>query len=246
MGADSGLWWSVWWPWVIVLALATLGVVVAAGALVIAWKARHRFKPSRKVPGFPFYLDQDQVEGLCRANQLVDLVAKEIQRTVGVSKDGKLAIRGVSLDVGKATSSEIVETYIEKKEAIDVVGVLLNALDDNAELLHVDLGRRTVERGAALERAMANTGETTARLRKLRSYVLVEGDFQDTGDKAALVYLAPIGDAGDGLRVRLECEAKLLSENASRQQGTFSAVCLGRVLTWDEPDLKIRPIAIFH
>ncbi|MBP2320951.1 hypothetical protein JOF56_001336 [Kibdelosporangium banguiense] len=252
MGVDSELWWSVWWPWVVVLVVGVAALIAGGWTFMVARRARHRFAPVRTVRGSPFYLDQPEVEGICRANTLVGLVAKEVTRTVGVTKDGKLALPGASLDVGKATSSQIVETYIEKKEAIDVVGVLLNALDDGAELLHANLGNRTMERGAALERAMAKTGEASGRLHKLKSYVLVEGEFQyaEDGD-GSVIFKAPIGnpaDPGDKSRMRVECEeAWLVKKDRATSKVPFDAVCFGRMLPfWEEPELTIRPIVIFH
>jgi hypothetical protein len=246
VAVDSELWWSVWWPWVVVFGVGLLGLAVAVGAFVVAWRARHRFAPNRTVPGFTFYLDEGAVEEIYRVGGFGDLIAKEVTRTVGVTKDGKLAIPGVSLDVGKATSSEIIETYIKEYKAIDVIGLLINALDDGDDLLHVNLSRRTVERNVALERAMAKAGDTSGRLRKLKSYVLVEGDFRDGGEiEDGRIYLAPIGDEQDGPQVRVECEKKLLADKKSRPKGPFMGVCLGRVLSWEDPDLTIRPIAIF-
>lgn len=96
MDVDSGLWWSVWWPWVAVIVAGVIALAVAVHSFVRAWRARH---------------------------------------------------------------------------------LLVNALDKAGDLPQVNQAERSVRRNAVLEQHKSKQ-LTPDQLRALRSFVLVEGDFQ--------------------------------------------------------------------
>lgn len=251
MAVDRTLWWSVWWPWAVVWLVTALAVVVAIGVAVWAWRSRHRFAPAREVPGLTIYLHEKSVMDLYQVGGFGDAMAKEVVDRVGVTKDGKIALRGLDLGVeGVRTSGrEVVKTYIEQYEPIAVVGLLLDALESASAVVHVDLRDLSVLRNTALEQR-AQTVDVV-RLRRLDAYVSVKGVFRVASDgDGTTVFLAPFGDPDDpedGPQVRVECYHAGLRDDVV-PEGGFQARCLGRVQAWraDVQQLVIRPIAMFQ
>ncbi|PSL52438.1 hypothetical protein B0I31_113110 [Saccharothrix carnea] len=251
MAVDRALWWSVWWPWAVVWLVTVLAVVATIGVTVWAWRSRHRFAPAREVPGLTIYLHEKSVMDLYQVGGFGDAMAKEVVDRVGVTKDGKIALRGLDLGVeGVRTSGrEVVKTYIEQYEPIAVVGLLLDALESASAVVHVDLGDLTVLRNTALEQR-AQTPDVV-RLRRLDAYVSVKGVFRVVSDgDGTTVFLAPFGDPDDpedGPQVRVECYHSGLRDDVV-PEGGFRAQCLGRVQAWkaDSRELVIRPIAMFQ
>jgi hypothetical protein len=251
VAVDRALWWSVWWPWAVVWIVTVLALVVAAGVGVWAWRSRHRFAPAREVPGLTIYLHEKSVMDLYQVGRYGDAMTKEVVDRVGVTKDGKIALKGLDLGVeGVRTSGrEVVKTYIEQYEPIAVVGVLLDALESAAGVVHVDLRDLTLLRNTALEQHLESS--ETVRLRRIDSYVSVKGVFRVASDGGGTtVFLAPFGDPDDpeqGPQVRVECYNAGLRDDVV-PEGGFQARCLGKVQSWkaDSQQLVIRPIAMFQ
>ncbi|MDQ2588590.1 hypothetical protein [Saccharothrix yanglingensis] len=251
MAVDRALWWSVWWPWAVVWVVTALALLVAVGVAVWAWRSRHRFAPPRDVPGLTIYLNEKSVMDLYQVGRYGDAMTKEVVDRVGVTKDGKIALKGLDLGVeGVRTSGrEVVKTYIENSEPIAVIGVLLGALESASGVVHVDLRDRTLLRNTALEQHLGASG--AVRLRRVDSYVSVKGVFRvhSQGD-GTTVFLAPFGDPDDpetGPQVRVECLDSGLRDDVV-PDGGFHARCLGKVQAWkaEEGHLVVRPIAMFQ
>lgn len=251
MAVDRGLWWSVWWPWVLVWAVTALALLVTVGVAMWAWRSRHRYVPSREVPGLTIYLHEKSVMDLYQVGRYGDAMTKEVVDRVGVTKDGKIALKGLDLGVEGARTSgrEVVKTYIEQYEPIAVVGVLLDALESASGVVHVDLRDLTVLRNTALEQHLESF--ESVRLRRIDSYVSVKGVFRVASDgDGTTVFLAPFGDPDDpeqGPQVRVECYNGGLRDDVV-PEGGFQARCLGKVQAWkaDAQQLVIRPIAMFQ
>jgi hypothetical protein len=231
--------------------VTVLALVVAAGVGVWAWRSRHRFAPAREVPGLTIYLHEKSVMDLYQVGRYGDAMTKEVVDRVGVTKDGKIALKGLDLGVEGARTSgrEVVKTYIEQYEPIAVVGVLLDALESASGVVHVDLRDLTVLRNTALEQHLEATD--AVRLRRIDSYVSVKGVFRVASDgDGTTVFLAPFGDPDDpeqGPQVRVECYNAGLRDDVV-PEGGFQARCLGKVQSWkaDAQQLVIRPIAMFQ
>lgn len=252
MAVDRALWWSVWWPWVVVWATTAVAVVVTVGVLVWAWRSRKRFTVVRDVPGLTFYLDERSVMDLYQSGGYGDALRREVEERVGTSNDKKLALKvqeTVEASGGRTSGREVVSRYIETAEPIAVIGVLLTVLEAADGVVHVDLRKRTMVRDNALLRG--GIDGRTARLRGLDSYVSVKGVFRAARENGATtVFLAPFGDPDDpedGPQVRVECQHSGLRDDVI-PEGTFQARCLGKVQAWKAADgeLVIRPIAIFQ
>ncbi|MFE2756707.1 hypothetical protein ACFXGA_32400 [Actinosynnema sp. NPDC059335] len=251
MAVDRALWWSVWWPWAVVWIVTALALVVAAGVAVWAWRSRRRYAPPREAPGLTIYLHEKSVMDLYQVGRYGDAMTKEVVDRVGVTKDGKIALKGLDLGLEGARTSgrEVVKTYIEQYEPIAVVGLLLDALESASAVVHVDLRDLTVLRNAALEQHLRE-GDAV-RLRRIDSYVSVKGVFRVASDRdGTTVFLAPFGDPDDpeeGPQVRVECHHTGLRDDVV-PEGGFQARCLGKVQAWkaDAQQLVIRPIAMFQ
>jgi hypothetical protein len=205
VAVDRGLWWSVWWPWVIVGIVAVLALLTAARAFVTAWRSRRLAAPSPRVPGLTLYLNAKSVMDAYQVGGFGDVIVKEVTDRVGVTKDGKVAFPSGPIDIGGGVSSqrEVVKTYVEDFPPIAVVGMLLAALEAADGVMHVDLSDRTIRRNTALERAMPTPGARSAQLRKLRTFASVKGELRHVGDgDGTTVFLAPIGNPDNPPRGR--------------------------------------------
>ncbi|QQQ78125.1 hypothetical protein IOD16_06520 [Saccharothrix sp. 6-C] len=255
MAVDRALWWSVWWPWVVLWVVTALALAAALGVGLWTWRSRRRFTPSREVPGLTIYLHEKSVMDLYQVGRYGDAMTKEVVDRVGVTKDGKIALKGLDLGVEGARTSgrEVVKTYIEQYEPIAVVGVLLDALEAASGVVHVDLRDLSVRRNTALEQHLEQHQKHAGvvRLRRIDSYVSVKGVFRVTSDgDGTTVFLAAFGDPDDpesGPQVRVECYNAGLRDDAV-PEGGFQARCLGKVQAWkaDDQHLVIRPIAMFQ
>lgn len=247
----------MWWPWLVVWIVTVLALLVAVAVFVLAWRSRHRFAPTRTVPGLTRYLNAKAVMDVYQVGGFGDAIVKEITHRMGVTKDDKVPFKGPPIAIGGDVSSEheVVKAYVENYPPIAVVGALLDALEAADGVVHVDLSNRTIRTSTALERSWAPTsGTTMSQLRKLQSYVSVTGRFRYvvSGDgRGTVIFVAPIGDPDDSAgqpQVRVECQPAGLDQSIPIPHGPFDAVCLGRVHSWREWDqeLEILPIAIFQ
>ncbi len=253
---DRELWWSVWWPWLLVWGATFLAVVVAVVAVALAWRRRRRFATARVVPGITFYLHEKSVMDLYQSGGYGDALRKEVEERVGSTSDGAVAlkVREVGVGGGRTREREVVSRYISDAEPISVIGVLLDVLESADGVVHVDLRHRTVLRNDALAQALGDrAGAAEPRLREIDAYVSVRGVFRladpDQQVDGKTVFLAPFGDPDDpaqGPQVRIECHREGLRDEIP--QGPFRARCLGKVQSWKAADgvLVLRPIAVFQ
>ncbi|GLZ42687.1 hypothetical protein [Actinokineospora sp. NBRC 105648] len=248
---DRGLWWSVWWPWVAVWALTALAVVVAVGAFALAWSARARAARTRHVPEITFYLHEKSVMDLYRAGGYGDALRREVEVREGASTEGwfGFATRFFRGHRRRTDEREMVSRYITTAEPIEVIGVLIDALDAADGVVHVDLRNQTMVRTGAVAAAQEKEGSATVRLRQLDGYVSVRGVFRMTEHNGGRpVFLAPFGDPDDpgaGPQLRVECHQDGLRDDEI-PEGPFHARCLGKVQSWNSGELVVRPIAIFQ
>ncbi len=237
MAVDRALWWSVWWPW----AAIWMATVLAVVATVTMFAMRKRFAPRREVLGVPLYLDEESVMDLYQVGGFGDALVKEVTHRIGVIKRGQLRLPGLGeLGGGVEHDREVVERYMKTNSAITVVGVLMDALRATGNVVRVNLWTRTVERGPAVE-----PGAATASLGELDAFVSLKGKFRHDGQMDGTTVLwAPFGPLPDGPRVRLECRTQGIKHDVPA--GTFNAVCLGRVMSWDGQEWVVHPIAVFQ
>ena len=148
----------------------------------------------------------------------------------------------------------MLRTCIETAEPITVVTIIVDVLEHAGDIVHVNLPKREVTAGEALDKALhADLERPTAgvRLRDLEAFVSIQGRFRATNrTDTATTFDAPYGDPDDptdGPQVRLICAAAGL-RGAEVPAGPFRARCLGRVEDWnpDSGRLIVHPIAIFR
>ncbi|WP_026425151.1 hypothetical protein [Actinokineospora inagensis] len=255
MAVDRALWWSVWWPWVLVWCVTALAIVVAVGSVGWAWRVRRRYTPARQVPGITFYLHKKSVLDLYQAGGYGDAISREVEERVGTQRKRKLGVAWRSANAAGEHSSEreVVSRYFTEADPIAVIGVLLDALEAADGVVHVDLRDRTVVDNVAVARLRDRSGGGPApvRLRGIDSYVSIRGVFRVADHLGSrTVLLAPFGDPDDpedGPQVRLECHHDGLRDG-DLPDGPFQARCLGKVQSWKagRGELVVRPVAIFQ
>lgn len=255
----SEAWWSVWWPWML-LWLLTAGGAGALLALAVTRLARGRRSGARNLThSICFYLHDRSVMDHYQMRGYAAALRKEVEQRTSDSADGNIraTVFGLSAGGGRRDNREIVSKYMEVAEPISVIGIIMDVLEENDVIVHVDLTGGTVTRNTALARALSNrpggagrSSQQNVRLRDIEDFVLIRGRFRKIGESPeATVFLAPYGDPEDpaaGPRVRVTCATEGLRNEVPR--GTFSARCLGKVQDWNSDDavLEVQAMAIFR
>jgi hypothetical protein len=251
--SDRALWWSLWWPWMVIWGVTALALVVLAVTAVLAWRARDQYGLEGLPLGVPVYID-----GLLVLNIMSVLGLKPIPTDVTVkavlTRDGKINVEmaGLAAGAGASRVEEETRAYREIYKPIDLVGPLVKTLSDRNQLVYVDVVGGTLQQNVAVERHLRSTGQNpnAVSLLDIKEYVSVVGRFRlDSKGDRVKVLIAPFGedDADKAPRVRLECADEWLLNDAV-PKGTFHASCLGRVQSWkpEDQELVILPIAMFQ
>lgn len=249
----DGLWWDIWWPWML-LWLVTATSLVAAVALLIAARLRRR-RPSERlmIDWTCRYLDNTAIMDNFQLNRYSVSLRKEVELRTTRSRALGFTLQLIPFlgpDAGIETSRDVVVKYIEKAEPISAIGVIVDGLERSDAIVHADLRQGTVRRNAALTKALAGRPRSESALlsRTEGMFVLLTGNFRkDTGDRAddRTVFVADYTSA-PGARVRMPCISTGLRGDRE-PPGSFPGLCLGKVQSWEEAEgvLEVRPLAIF-
>jgi hypothetical protein len=256
VGANSGMWLSVWWPWLLVWVGTAALVVAAAVILAVHWTRHGR----QRAPGhgnyISFYLDDDSVMGVYLQQRYKPALRQEVEEKISSGKDGRVTggLRGLNMTASRNINREVFRRYIEEAEPITVIGIILDVLEKADDIVYVDLRKGEIARNRALTKTLGDSQDSSpqhfARLSEVDTYLSVMGFFnKETDDEGTTVFLAPYGepDVPDhGPRVRIECVTSGLRRTVPRRP--FQARCLGKVQNWDRRsgELVIEPIAIFQ
>jgi len=249
----DGLWWDIWWPWMLVW-LATAASLVAVVALLINTRRRRR-RPSERlmIDWTCIYLDNTTIMDNFQLNQYSVSLRKEVEQRTTKSRTLGLTLQLLPFlgpDAGIETSRDVVVKYIEKAEPISAIGVIVDGLERSDAIVHADLRQGTIRRNTALKKALAGRprGEAALLTSTERMFVLLTGSFRkDTGDRpeGRTVFVADYASA-PGSRVRMSCISAGLRGD-KEPPGLFPGLCLGKVQSWEEAEgvLEVRPLAIF-
>ncbi|GAA0925018.1 MULTISPECIES: hypothetical protein [Streptomyces violaceusniger group] len=261
MAVDSGMWWSVWWPWMLVwLVTAVSLIAVVAWLAVRVHRYRKRLRSSAEKPteGICLYLHDRAIMNLYEMGRYEKALEREVQHRITRTADGSLRARlfGVGVSGGRNVSREEISMYIESAKPITAIGLIVDTLERTDAIVHGDLRTGTITRNHALERALDTIDRPgpgaaeSVRLRDIEDFVSIRGRFRKAGQTPSrTVFLAPYGDPEDpaeGPQVRVVCTTDGL-RNDDSHEGTFPARCLGKVRDWNPGtgELTIEAIAIF-
>ncbi|MDT3400094.1 hypothetical protein RKE29_26290 [Streptomyces sp. B1866] len=235
------------------VALAALGVR--------EWRRRGAPANGSLTGSLCFYLHNEAVMDLYRMGRYTEALTQQVERKTSGSTEARVesAVAGARAGVGRQRGEEKVSKYVSESSPIDVIGILVSALEDEDAIVYVNLVTGTVRHNGALARTLTATGRSVSqardlRLRDVEDYVLLRARFRLAAHDPhrgpdETVFHAPYGnpeDPEDGPRVRVTCATEGL-RNADVRRGTFSARCLGKVEDWnaEEGVLEVRAIAIF-
>ncbi|MFI0774179.1 hypothetical protein [Streptomyces sp. NPDC021212] len=252
----DGLWWDIWWPWML-LWLTTAASLVTAVALLAGARRRHR-RPSERlmIDWTCRYLDNTAIMDNFQLNRYSVSLRKEVELRTTKSRALGLTLQLIPFlgpDAGIETSRDMVVKYIEAAEPISAIGVIVDGLERSDAIVHADLWQGTVRRNAALRKALAGRprGGSALLSRTKGMFVLLSGSFRkDAGDRAEgrTVFVADY-ESAPGARVRMSCVSAGLRGDGEPpgSSGSFPGLCLGKVQSWEvaEGVLEVRPLAIF-
>ncbi|MFT7841602.1 hypothetical protein Q5530_36170 [Saccharothrix sp. BKS2] len=224
--------------------MTVLAVLAALGVVVVNLR---RGRGPVPVPGLPLLLNKGRVMSLYQGGGYGDALVREVQERVTVTRDGKLQIgvRLVDLVGGGSVEHQIVNTYVKHAEPVEVLGVVMKALDSARGIVHVDLANLRVQTNAVWRRTrLSELGDGPRDV-----YVSVKGKFRlAKGPDDKIVFLAAIGKDGSGANVRMECSGEDIHLDDEIPEGVFYARCLGKAQPWrgEAGELDILPVAIFQ
>jgi hypothetical protein len=228
-------WTTVW------LVVAVVGAAVGAAALVLYRRERGRAVPSLG-RATCHYLDRDLVMNLYRQGS--PGLRREIEQTVQRERrlDVGAGAGGLRVGAGRDRMEQLVVKFVDEAEPITVIQLIIESLNRNGRLIHVDVANRTAELNE-----VAGQGDRRAvrlsELPGLEHYCMFTGRFRRElgGDEIRLT--ADFGAAS--LSVRCRDSEEIIPVPADEP---FNASCLGRVQRWSERSgsLVVDPVlAVF-
>ncbi|MFB6889300.1 hypothetical protein ACFCX4_08305 [Kitasatospora sp. NPDC056327] len=246
-------WWSVFWPemttWVVALGLLLALLVIA-------------LREQRKPPGVDVitkacvYLDDRAVMDIYRMGRYTAALTQEVERRI--RRGAEANITAFSAVAGVSMSEERIHRYVQVDGPIDVIGVIIKALDGRDGIIQADLRQGTVRKNRALARSKERTeehgtGPALFRLSDAEDYVLLRGRFvaaepsPDTAPGGTVFLAGYPGIADAPARIRVTCTSPGLSDIQPRAQ-THAGYCLGTIQGWnpDTGTLDVHAIAVFR
>jgi hypothetical protein len=244
-------WLAVWWPWLLVWVTTVVLLVIAVGiVLVYRRKERRALAPL----GVCIYLDESSVMNLYRQHggKYRAALEHEVQERISSGREleasGELA--NLMARARGEEKSEVFRTYVEKAEAITVIGMIVEVLARADDIVDIDLPRQQVKASAALGNALHHEQPAgRVRLQDVGGFVSIRGRFREVARNADTVtFEAPVGDPAAGAaasKVRIVCAAAGLHRGV-RPSG--HPRCLGLIGEWDAgaQSLDVHPIAVFR
>lgn len=254
-------WWGVWWLWLLLWGITAASVVAAAVNAVGHWRA-DRARASTRLHGISFYLHDKHVMELYGrfSGKFNAALRQEVRVRSTKISEGEVSaeLAQVMARAKRGVNDEVFSTYIKEDAPITVIGMIIDVLEQEDNIVHVDLRKQEITANRALDKALGTNDKrpTAVRLSNLEpeTFVSIRGLFRETDcTDATTTFEAPYRDpteAADDSQVRLTCAASGLRGDKVPDEvpdGSFPARCLGRVKRWD-PDTRrliVRPIAIF-
>ncbi|MFD0653742.1 hypothetical protein ACFQ2Y_39880 [Streptomyces malaysiensis subsp. malaysiensis] len=159
MAVDNGMWWSVWWPWMLVWTATAVSLIAA-----LIWLAarvhryRRRLRPGREKPteGICLYLHDRAIMNLYEMGRYEKALEREVQQRITRTADGSLRARlfGVGVSGGRNVSREEISMYIESAKPITAIGLIVDTLERADAIVHGDLRTGSITWNHALARAL--------------------------------------------------------------------------------------------
>ncbi|MCH0565966.1 MULTISPECIES: hypothetical protein [unclassified Streptomyces] len=257
MAVTEGAWWSAHWGWMVWWLLGAAGLLTLAG--LATWRLVGRSAPEGDwaVDRYsPLYLDNEAVIDQYKLGSQRAALRQEVEerrsRTFGWL--AWLPFLSGSGAHGKSGQDMFVK-YVEEKEPISVIGMLMSAFKRADALVEVDMGEGTLVPNRRLISRFAGriqAGEAVdVALTDLGAFVMIEGQFKaEDGDGETLVMRAPYGGGPPRAHVLVVLRRDgLRRPDKQLPKGVFRAHCLGKVTSWD-PDTREtiveRPLAVFQ
>ncbi|MFJ8431548.1 hypothetical protein ACIQ9P_09615 [Kitasatospora sp. NPDC094019] len=206
------------------------------------------------------HLDDKAVMDIYRMGRYTAALTQEVEQRITRNLHFGGEVPGTTVGIGTEAAEERISRYVRSDAPIDVIGVIIKALDDRDGIIHADLLTGTVRKNRALARSLDAVEESGPRppgvpLSRADAYVLLRGKFQAVGPGPAAaeggtVFLARYGrpdDLSRSGRVRVTCTRPGLSDSEAGAQ-TRAGYCLGTVHGWDaaKATLEVHAIALFR
>lgn len=246
MAVVDEAWLGVWWPWLLVW-VATVGLLVAAGAIVAVHRRDGTPGPPR---GGISYLDETAVMNLFRqygGRPMPQEVEERVSRIRELAASTQLS--PVEANAKRGVTEEVSRTYVDQAEAITVISIIIDFLERAHGITDVDLTEQEVVPSAALGKALRNKRPGAGiRIGDLGGFVSISGPFRVVeSDDDSITFEAPLAGtdgAAEASTVRITCA----NDGLLTKKPSGCAWCLGHVDGWDaeKRTLSVDPIAVFR
>ncbi|MFF9622361.1 hypothetical protein [Streptomyces griseosporeus] len=252
MAVTEGAWWSAHWGGMVWWLLAVTGLLTLAGLTVWRLAGRPASDAGLKVEGLStLYLDSEAVIDQYKLGSQRAALKQEVEerrsRTFGwLAQLPFLSWTAASGQRGQ----DVFVKYVEEKEPISVIGMLMSAFKRADALVEVRLDDGTLVPTQQLERRLAGRAPQVT-LTGLGGFVMLDGFFKaERLDDEHLVMRAAYGGPATPAQVKVVLRRDSLRRRDKRlPQGLFHAQCLGKVSSWD-PDSREaiveHPLAVFQ
>ncbi|MFD3926364.1 hypothetical protein [Streptomyces sp. NPDC058614] len=256
MGVIDSQWWSLWWPWMAVWLLTAACVAVLVRHVLVRFGLlRRRRRPRRTFHGICFYLHSQRVMDIYLTGGFSAALEQEVAyRTSDTRGFGLLSKFGFGEGKvhGEATR-ERTTTYLEQKEPITVIGLLLDTMRKEDVVVDADLTTGLLVPNRTLGDRLRDSADDHVPLTAVMSeFLSVTGSFTArTSTGGDVVLRARYGTGDPSAHVKITCAASGVREEFKDEDyysGEFQARCLGKVRTWNREagELTVDAVAIFR
>jgi len=170
----------------LVWGITAVSLVAAVATAVVHWR-RHRAPAATRLHGISFYLDDESVMDLYRQHggKYKAALRQEVQERISSNREAALSADLAPVQAGakRGVNTEVFRSYIENAEPITVIGIVIDVLDREDDIVNVDLRKQEVISNRALDKALDTDDDerpTTLRLRDLDTFVSIRGLFHLT------------------------------------------------------------------
>lgn len=182
MPITSGLWWSVWWPWLVVWLVGATALVLAV-AIWLRHLRRHRYRQRIKPvsPTTFYYIDDAQVRQLLGEMSPTEITEK---RSSNMSANLVARLPVLSGGGGGGTAKGLTTKRTQQPTEIRAIRDLIETREQTDAIVYVDLRRGHVVENQALWKELARHGghrPDSIRLSGLDPLVVLTARFKSIG-----------------------------------------------------------------
>ncbi|MFJ3788507.1 hypothetical protein [Kitasatospora sp. NPDC090091] len=254
----SKLWFGEWWLPLSIWAAAVASLVFLVVYCSLELRAQ-RITGLDLTQGICVYLDDSAITDSYQMGRHSAALVQAVEHQTNGSYTLSAATPDGTLGFERTRGEQLITNYVRTHTPIEVIGILVDAIEKGNGIVHANLKTGTIRRNAALVKLLSDLGQSdplpkSTLLSHVEDYVLVKGRFRLAARTSAdpsgtTVFIASYAGADSAVpsaRIRLACANSGLRQHTPDTE--FSGSCLGKIRGWNAEDgaLDIHPVVVFQ